>query len=178
MGHEALRIIPKEQVAKHCRLLIIGLKQSEVNDPLNLNSHSPSEVNRRLCLSQEMNICSERIALLDYFREHKIVWLAIGSLRAHAVPCSRILLFIAEVEFLGVDTIFRFQIHLQNHLIGMNASEHGIVGKIYGLSSEHLKFVVTRWHTVILWRTLGISCQERDTSQAEQKSRQLRSFHV
>src|SRR5215510_11662985 len=115
----------------------------------NFNCDIPSEVNRRTCLPFHMNICSESIALLYRFRKHPVVRLAVGSFRAHTVPCFWILLFMVEINFLGIASVCRFQIHLNNHLIGMDTSEHRIMGQINGLCAEHFKFVVPCWHPII-----------------------------
>src|SRR5262245_24828929 len=115
-----------------------------------------------------MNICLESLALLYRFRKHPVMRLAVGSFRAHAVPCLRMLLFMAEIHFLGIAPVCRFQIHFNDHLIGMDTSEHRIMGQINGVCSEHFKFVVTCWYPIItgarVMRLLSVSIPERDKS--------------
>ena len=53
-------------------------------------------------LDLPMNLGPERLALLDHLRQHPIVVLSVGSLRAHTVPCRSILLLMIKVKLPGI----------------------------------------------------------------------------
>ena len=175
VGEEGFRSVPEEEVAQHVGFLVVGLKQPEVDDLDDFNGHVPGDVLRVARAFLPMNIRAKLLPRLDDVGHHPVVHLAVRRFRTEAVSGQRILLLVTQVELPGIVAV-PGQLHLEQHLVGMDAPKHRVVRQIDRAVAEHLEFMKPDGDAQIL-----VDCRARalrtNTARAEHNQGKTNTLH-